>query len=176
MAGISLFIVGSIVDGVSTNLSQMLLGRAMQGFGAAMSSPSTLSILTTTFTGKARGIAFGIWGATAGAAAVLGPLLGGYFTSTPALTWRWAFLINVPIGFAALVGAALVIKESRFKDPKYTTDYLGVTIITLGLAGLLFGFIEAQTYGWITPNEIFAEASHGRSLPYHFLQSPSSLA
>jgi len=156
MAGISLFIVGSIVDGVSTNLSQMLLGRAMQGFGAAMSSPSTLSILTTTFTGKARGIAFGIWGATAGAAAVLGPLLGGYFTSTPALTWRWAFLINVPIGFAALVGAALVIKESRFKDPKYTTDYLGVTIITLGLAGLLFGFIEAQTYGWITPNEIFA--------------------
>src|SRR6266581_4554483 len=63
-----------------------------------------LSILTTTFTGKARSVAFGIWGATAGAAAVLGPVLGGYFTSDPTLTWRWAFFINIPIGITALVG------------------------------------------------------------------------
>src|SRR5713226_7378784 len=83
VAGISLFIIGSIVDGFSQGLSQILVGRIMQGFGAAMASPSTLSILTTTFTGKARNVAFGIWGATAGAAAVLGPVLGGYFTSDP---------------------------------------------------------------------------------------------
>src|SRR5256886_7205155 len=81
VSGISLFIVGSIIDGFSTNLSQMLVGRVIQGFGAAMASPSTLSILTTTFTGKSRNVAFGIWGATAGAAAVLGPVLGGYFTT-----------------------------------------------------------------------------------------------
>src|SRR2546422_5578921 len=155
VAGISLFIIGSIVDGFSQGLSQILVGRIMQGFGAAMASPSTLSILTTTFTGKARNVAFGIWGATAGAAAVLGPVLGGYFTSDPTLTWRWAFFINIPIGITALVGAAFAIKETRFKDPKYTTDFLGLIFITLGLASLLFGFIEAQTYGWTVPNNEF---------------------
>ena len=171
VAGISLFIIGSIVDGFSQGLSQILVGRIMQGFGAAMASPSTLSILTTTFTGKARNVAFGIWGATAGAAAVLGPVLGGYFTSDPTLTWRWAFFINIPIGITALVGAAFAIKETRFKDPKYTTDYPGLVFITLGLASLLFGFIEAQTYGWIIPNNDFAvegfswSASNPVSLP-----------
>src|SRR5437667_12687297 len=112
ISGISLFIVGSIIDGFSQDLTQILVGRVIQGFGAAMASPSTLSILTTTFTGKARGVAFGIWGATAGAAAVLGPVLGGYFTTY--VTWRWAFFINIPIGAAALVGAAFVIRETRF--------------------------------------------------------------
>ena len=154
MAGISTFIVGSIIDGFSLNLSQMLVGRVIQGFGAAMASPSTLSILTTTFTGKSRNVAFGIWGATAGAAAVLGPVLGGYFTTY--ISWRWAFFINIPIGIAALVGAALVIKETRFKDPKYTTDYPGLILITIGLASVLFGLIEAQTYGWLVPNQEFS--------------------
>src|SRR2546426_7810509 len=155
VAGISLFIVGSIVDGFSQDLIQILVGRVLQGFGAAMASPATLSILTTTFTGKARSVAFGIWGATAGAAAVLGPVLGGDFTSDPAFTWRWAFFINIPIGIAALVGAAFAIKETRFKDPKYTADYYGLISITLGLSSILFGFIEAQPYVWIVPNNEF---------------------
>src|SRR5881296_354427 len=158
ISGISLFIVGSIIDGFSQDLTQILVGRVIQGFGAAMASPSTLSILTTTFTGKARGVAFGIWGATAGAAAVLGPVLGGYFTSDPTLTWRWAFFINIPIGITALVGALFAIKETRFKDPKYTADYAGLVLITVGLASLLFGFIEAQTYGWIVPASEFGVA------------------
>jgi EmrB/QacA subfamily drug resistance transporter len=158
ISGISLFIIGSIIDGFSQDLTQILVGRVVQGFGAAMASPSTLSILTTTFTGKARSVAFGIWGATAGAAAVLGPVLGGYFTSDPTLTWRWAFFINIPIGATALAGAFFAIKETRFKDPKYTTDYLGLILITLGLSSLLFGFIEAQTYGWIVPATEFGVA------------------
>src|SRR6058998_1578664 len=154
MAGISTFIVGSIIDGFSLNLSQMLVGRVIQGFGAAMASPSTLSILTTTFTGKSRNVAFGIWGATAGAAAVLGPVLGGYFTTY--ISWRWAFFINIPIGIGALAGAAFVIKETRFKAAKYTTDYAGLVLITAGLASVLFGLIEAQTYGWVFPSQEFS--------------------
>ena len=153
VAGIAIFVVGSIVDGLSANLSQMLVGRTIQGFGAAMASPSTLSILSTTFTGKARSIAFGLWGSVAGAAGIIGPLMGGYFTTY--LTWRWSFLINVPLGAVTLAVALYAIKESKFRDPKYSTDFLGVTLVTLGLASLLFGFIEAQTYGWLVPNETF---------------------
>ncbi len=153
VTGIAIFVIGSVIDGLSANLSQMLVGRSIQGFGAAMASPSTLSILSTTFTGKARSTAFGLWGAVAGAAGVIGPLMGGYFTTY--VTWRWSFLINVPLGAATLAVALYAIRESRFRDPKYTTDYLGVTLVTLGLSSLLFGFIEAQTYGWLVPNETF---------------------
>src|SRR5216683_6486261 len=153
VAGIVLFVFGSVIDGISANLTQLLIGRTIQGFAAAMASPSTLSILSTTFTGKARSMAFGMWGAVAGAAGVMGPLLGGYFTSY--VTWRWSFLINVPLGAVTLVVALYAIRESRFRDPNYTTDYLGVTLVTLGLSSLLFGFIEAQTYGWLTPNQTF---------------------
>src|SRR6266849_10147895 len=157
VAGIAIFVVGSVIDGLSANLSQMLVGRSIQGFGAAMASPSTLSILSTTFTGKARSTAFGLWGAVAGAAGVIGPLMGGYFTTY--VTWRWSFLINVPLGAITLIVALYAIKESRFRDPRYSTDYLGVTLVTLGLASLLFGFIEAQTYGWLTPNQNFTLGS-----------------
>ncbi len=153
MGGVTLFIVGSAIDGLSANLSMMLLGRAIQGFGSAMASPSTLSILTTTFTGRARSVAFGVWGAVAGASGALGPLLGGYFTTYD--SWRWAFLINVPIGLVALIGALIVIKESKFKTPNYTTDYGGVTLITLSLSALIFGLIEGQTYGWLAEKQTF---------------------
>ena len=76
-----------------------------------MTSPSTLSIVSGTFTGRARGIAFGVWGAVAGAAAALGPLLGGWLTTNA--TWRWAFYINLPIGIVAILGAIFVLQESR---------------------------------------------------------------
>jgi EmrB/QacA subfamily drug resistance transporter len=163
VAGIVLFVFGSVIDGISANLTQLLIGRTIQGFAAAMASPSTLSILSTTFTGKARSTAFGLWGAVAGAAGVIGPLLGGFFATYS--TWRWSFLINVPIGAITLVVAILVIRESRFKDPKYTTDYPGVILVTLGLSSLLFGFIEAQTYGWLTPNQSFTLGSFSWPIP-----------
>src|SRR5438034_2358660 len=160
-----------MTEGVPSNLTPLRLGRVSQASGAAMAAAATLAILTPSFTGKSRNIAFGIWGATAGAAAVLGPLLGGYFTSDPTFTWRWAFLINVPIGAVALIGAALVIRESRFKDPKYTTDFGGLSVITLGRSALLFGLIEGQTYGWLSETQPFSP--FGQSWPFTSFSLPA---
>src|SRR3989442_14377143 len=94
MAGVAIFVLGSIIDGLSANLSQMLVGRSIQGFGGAMASPSTLSILSTTFTGKARSVAFGMWGAVAGAAGGFWAFVGGYF---PNFIFRgWWFFLKLP--------------------------------------------------------------------------------
>src|SRR5205807_626595 len=81
----------------------------------------------------------------------------GYFATYA--SWRWSFLINVPIGAITIVLAVIAIRESRFKDPKYTADIPGVILVTLGLSSLLFGFIEAQTYGWLIPKESFSVGS-----------------
>src|SRR3989441_3207303 len=97
MAGIAIFILGSIIDGLSANLSQMLVGRSIQGFGGAMASPSTLSILSTTFTGKARSVAFGMWGAVAGAAGGFWAFMGGNLTNFVTLRW-WVFIKRPPRG------------------------------------------------------------------------------
>ncbi len=157
MIGIGLFVGGSAITGASNGLGLMLVGRAIQGFGAAMAMPSTLSILTVSFVGKARAVAFGIWGAVAGATGAIGPILGGYFVTY--VTWRWAFFINIPIGVIALIGALAVIKESKYVNPKYKTDFGGIVLIALSLSALIFGFIEGQTYGWLTESQAFTIGS-----------------
>ncbi len=157
IAGITTFVIGSIITGLGQDIGMLLVGRLIQGFGAAMSSPSTLSILSTTFKGRMRGVAFGIWGATAGAAGTLGPLLGGFLTTYA--TWRWAFLINVPIGAFAIIGALLFIKESRDTTRQHSIDAIGVILAAIGLSALVFGLIEGQTYGWLKPADTFTVGS-----------------
>ena len=149
IAGVTVFVLGSVFAGSARSINMLILARAIQGFGAAMTSPSTLSIISGTFTGKMRGIAFGVWGAVAGAAAALGPLLGGWLTTNA--SWRWAFYINVPIGIAAVIGAALVIQASRETRSKLSFDIPGIILVGLGVGGIVFGLIEGQTYGWLKP-------------------------
>jgi EmrB/QacA subfamily drug resistance transporter len=155
--GILLFAVGSAISGVSNDLGTMLIGRTIQGFGAAMAIPSTLSILTTTFVGRARALAFGVWGAVAGATGAIGPILGGYFVTY--VTWRWAFFINIPIAAVALIGAFAYIQETRFKDPNYRTDFGGIILTATSLSALIFGLIEGQTYGWLSESQAFSIGS-----------------
>lgn len=149
IAGVAVFATGSLIVGASPSIPLILFGRVVQGLGAAMTSPSTLSILSTTFTGRLRGIAFGLWGATAGAAAAVGPLLGGFLTTFA--SWRWAFLINLPIGLLAILGAYWLIRESRDQVRKHSYDLVGVVLAALGFSLVVFGLIEGQTYGWLTP-------------------------
>lgn len=143
-----------MMAGASPTIEFLILARVAQGLGAAMTSPSTLSIVSATFKGRSRAIAFGVWGAVAGAAAALGPLLGGWLTTNA--SWRWAFYINLPIGLIAIIGAALLINESREANRKLTFDIPGILLIALGIGGVIFALIEGQTYGWVTPKRPFS--------------------
>ncbi|MCZ2095401.1 MAG: MFS transporter [Chloroflexota bacterium] len=154
LMGVVLFGVGSALVGASSSVGMLVAMRALQGLGAAILSPSTLSIVTTTFRGRERGIAFGVWGATAGVAAALGPLLGGWVVDHA--SWRWAFYINIPIVILAFIGALWAIRESRDPASRRYFDVTGTLLGGLGLGGLVFGIIEGQTYGWWKPTEDFS--------------------
>ncbi len=159
IAGAIVFLIGSAGSGLANSIQTMIFFRGVQGLGGAMLSPSTLSIISSTFKGRERGIAFGVWGATAGVAGVLGPLLGGwlieYGTTAFGEPWRLAFLINVPIGIIAVAGAFWVIKETRDAAVRHRIDVLGIVLASLGLGAIVFGAIEGQTYGWWEAKQVF---------------------
>jgi EmrB/QacA subfamily drug resistance transporter len=152
--GVAVFVTGSVLSGAASSIGMLIGARALQGLGAAMTSPSTLSIISGTFTGRMRGVAFGVWGAIAGAAAALGPLLGGWLAT--AASWRWAFFINIPIGVVAVVGAWLLVDESHGGGTRVDIDIPGILLITVGVGALVLGLIEGQAYGWIAPTNGFA--------------------
>lgn len=154
LIGVLIFGAGSALVGASSSVGMLVAMRALQGLGAAILSPSTLSIVTTTFHGRERGIAFGIWGATAGVAAALGPLLGGWVVDHA--SWRWAFFINIPIVIAAFGGALWAIRESRDPETRRYFDVPGTLLGGVGLATLVFGIIEGQSYGWWKPARDFS--------------------
>lgn len=157
IAGVVVFVIGSLVAGAASSINMLILARVIQGLGAGMTSPSTLSIVSATFTGRARGIAFGVWGAVAGASAALGPLLGGWLTTNA--SWRWGFYINLPIGLIAIIGSILLIQESRDSARKLTFDIPGIFLTGFGIGSMVFGLIEGQTYGWLKPKQPFSIGS-----------------
>ncbi len=146
MTGAILFAIGSFITAVSTSIPVMLLGESLiEGIGAAIMLPATASLIVANYQGHDRAVAFGFWGGIAGAASAIGPLLGGYLTTT--YSWRWGFLINVFIVVILLLGSIL-IKESRDTEEKPTLDWTGVFLSAIGLLGIVFGIIESSQYGW----------------------------
>jgi len=168
--GAGLFALSSLGVGLAPTIGVMIFFRAVQGLAGAMMSPSTLSIISATFKGRERGIAFGIWGATAGVSAALGPILGGwlieYGTDIMAESWRLAFLINVPLAAVAIIGSFWTIRESKDSLKKHKIDWVGILFATLGIGALVSGAIEGQTYGWWYAKKVFAIGSfHYPNLP-----------
>jgi EmrB/QacA subfamily drug resistance transporter len=147
MAGIALFAGASLVCGLSQSEATLLIARGAQGLGGAMVSPAALSIILTTFAeGSERNRALAVWGAIAGAGGAVGLLLGGAIVQ--ALSWRWVFFINVPIGAAVLVLAPRILPESRGEGVRGGYDLEGATAITLGTMALVFTLIKANEWGW----------------------------
>src|SRR5829696_6941172 len=111
IAGLTIFTASSLACGLATGATFLIGARIVQGVGAALMNPATLSIITATFPPRQRGMAIGIWAGTAGMALAIGPLLGGVITQK--IDWSWIFFVNVPVGILAIVVARLAISESR---------------------------------------------------------------
>jgi EmrB/QacA subfamily drug resistance transporter len=143
--GIVVFTLASLGCGLATS-SEMLIGaRVLQGAGAALMNPATLSIIAATFPPRQRGTAIGIWAGTSAMALAIGPLVGGLITEH--LHWSWIFFVNVPIGVLGIAASYLFIDESR--DETHTSlDLPGLATSAVGLFTLTYGLIEANTYGW----------------------------
>src|SRR6201997_1824752 len=153
MAGLSLFTVSSLLNGLAWSEGSLTAFRCLQGLGAAMMSPAALSILTTTFEeGSERNRALGIWGAVAGSGGAGGGLLGGGLTS--AFRWPWVFFVNVPVGVAVIAASPFLLRESRADLPDRYFDFAGAATITGGLVLLVYGMTHATQHGWGTPETI----------------------
>jgi EmrB/QacA subfamily drug resistance transporter len=148
--GASLFTVGSLLASLSWNVASLVVGEAViEGIGASLMLPATLALLSNTFRGRERAMAFGAWGAVAGSAAGLGPVVGGFLTTN--FSWRWSFRINVIIAPLAIIGALLFIAKTPRTAEREPLDIAGAALIAVGMFLLVFGLSEGGTYGWITP-------------------------
>ena len=145
IAGLVVFTIGSLLCGLSTSGTMLIACRAFQGIGGATVFATSLALLAQTFHGKERGFAFGVWGAVAGAASGLGPLLGGLLTTD--LSWRWIFFVNLPLGVAAVLITFKSVAESK-PDTARRIDVPGFLVFTGGLFFLVYGLIESSRRGW----------------------------
>ncbi|AWB90958.1 MFS transporter [Aeromicrobium chenweiae] len=153
LIGLGVFTLASFAAGLSGNVESLIASRAVQGAGAALLTPTTLAIISATFTDKReRNVAVGIWGAVGALALAAGPLLGGVLSEHVA--WEWIFFINVPLGLVTAALAMWAITESR--DPvQRRLDGWGLVASTISLSTLTFALIEGTSRGWTSP-EILA--------------------
>ncbi|MBI0299535.1 MFS transporter [Streptomyces sp. PRKS01-29] len=146
LAGLGLFTAASLAGGAAQEPWQLIAARALQGIGAAVLSPATLTILTTTFpTGAARTRAIGTWTAVGAGGGAAGGLVGGVLTEY--LSWRWVLLVNVPVGAVVLVAAAVWLTEGRSGRAR-RLDIPGAVLVTAGVAALAYGIVQTEPHGW----------------------------
>jgi len=145
--GMVVFTAASLLSGLSTNATELILARATQGLGAAILAPQGLPILLSVFPANRRAGVFAVFGVLAGLAVVAGPLAGGFIVTH--FGWPWIFYVNLPIGVATIVAAMLIIPDLR-PGRRHRLDFLGVALATAGLLGVVYGLIEGQRFDWGT--------------------------
>lgn len=144
--GIVVFAVGSLLCAVAPTALLLIVARIVQGVGGALLTPGSLAILEASFRPGDRSKAIGAWSGLSGVAAALGPFLGGWLVD--AASWRWIFLINLPLALFIVVVAARHVPESRDPDAPHHVDGLGAVLVALALGGLSWGLIAAADDGW----------------------------
>ena len=144
--GLVVFTLSSLFCGLSGSGTELITARAVQGIGAALMMPSTLSIISATFAVRERGTAIGIWAGVSAMALAIGPLLGGIITEH--ISWNWIFYVNVPIGAAGVLAAVFVVPESKDTSREQRLDLPGLLTSGIGLFSFVFALIEAHRYGW----------------------------
>jgi EmrB/QacA subfamily drug resistance transporter len=165
IAGLTLFTVSSAAAALAPSIGLLIAARAIQGVGAAVVTPLTLTLLADAFPPERRGIALGVWSGISGIAVALGPLVGGGVIQIA--SWHWIFWINVPIGIVLVPLAAARLAESH--GPARTLDLRGLGLGSAGLFGLVFGLVQAQSQGWGSSEVIVALAA-GAVLVLAFLR------
>jgi EmrB/QacA subfamily drug resistance transporter len=146
LAGIALFGAASLLDGLAQSEGMLIAARGLQGLGAALATPAALSLVTVLFpAGKERAKALGVWGALSGLGFAIGILLGGAITDLA--SWRWVFLINVPIALAALFVVPRVLADSRVAGRR-RFDFAGAVTVTVGMSTLVYALLNTADAGW----------------------------
>jgi EmrB/QacA subfamily drug resistance transporter len=146
IAGLVVFTGASLWCGLAGGAASLIAARTVQGVGAALMNPATLSIITATFPARQRGTAIGIWAGVSALALAIGPLVGGILTEK--ISWSWIFFINVPVGVIGIVAARLFIDETRDTSREQRLDLPGLATSALGLFALTYGLIETNTHAW----------------------------
>jgi EmrB/QacA subfamily drug resistance transporter len=148
LAGIAIFTLGSAVCGSASNIDQLIIARIVQGVGAALLVPGSLAILSVSFDEKTRGGAIATWSGFTAITTAVGPILGGWLVEHA--SWRWVFFINLPLGAAVTAISLRHIPESRMASAG-RVDWSGALLATVGLGGLVVGFMESVNLGWRNP-------------------------
>jgi len=148
LTGLALFTLASVWCGLTTSVGMLIVARVFQGLGASMMTPQTMAVITRIFPPDERGKAMSLWGATAGVATLVGPILGGVLVD--ALGWQWIFFLNAPIGVIGFVLAMRLVPDLPTHQHKF--DLVGVALSSIGLFFLVFGIQEGQKYDWGTIN------------------------
>ncbi|GAA1185911.1 DHA2 family efflux MFS transporter permease subunit [Pseudonocardia alaniniphila] len=146
LAGLAVFTLASLWCGLTDSIGELVAARVLQGLGASLMTPQTMAVITRTFPAESRGKAMSLWGATAGVATLVGPILGGVLVDS--LGWEWIFIVNVPVGIVGFVVAARLVPELPTHVRRF--DLLGVALSAIGMFLLVFGIQEGQTYDWGT--------------------------
>jgi len=149
--GAVVFTLASLGCAASMSVAWLIGMRALQGAGAALLIPGSLSLLSSAFPKERRGAAIGTWSAFSGITAAIGPVLGGFLVEH--VSWHWAFLVNLPLGILLVAICYWRVPESRGEDAG-RIDILGAVLATIGLAGVVYAFIEAPLHGWVSPGVI----------------------
>ena len=149
MAGLVIFTAASLACGLAPSAGFLIGARAVQGVGAALMNPATLSIISATFPPKERGQAIGIWAGVSALALAIGPLLGGLIVDN--INWHWIFYVNVPVGVVGLLVSRMVIKESRDTSHEQSIDLPGLVTSGAALLALSYALIEGNRHGWGSP-------------------------